>query len=162
MKAVAAIALLSAAVQAAFTETVNGVTYTVTHLDADGSELPVEFGPSIDATSRVAQREQRRKARAAGTTSADLDKRTQTFSNWCGAANLSPPSGVWNAVSGGWTVPEISLHSGQSASSQPSLVQWIGIDGDGCQSGGLIQGGSGSQVCTHLSLFFQTWHPDQH
>lgn len=144
MKAVAAIALLSvAAVQAAFTETVNGVTYTVTHLDADGSELPVEFGPTIDATSRVAQREQRRKARAAG----DKEKRTQTFSNWCGAANLNPPGGVWNEVSGGWTVPEISLRSGQSANNQPSLVQWIGIDGDGCQSGGLIQGGSGSQVC---------------
>ncbi|TQV93527.1 acid proteinase A [Cordyceps javanica] len=143
MKAVAAAALAlfsAAAVRAAFTETVNGVTYTVTHLDADGSELPVEFGPSIDATSRVAQREERRRARA------DYEKRTQTFSNWCGAANLDPPGGAWNRVSGAWTVPEISLRSGQSSDEQPSLVQWIGIDGDGCQQGGLIQGGSGSQI----------------
>ncbi|KAM3524474.1 hypothetical protein NHJ13051_004512 [Beauveria bassiana] len=148
MKTVAAVALLSAAattaVQAAFTETLNGVTYTVTHLAADGSELPVEFGPAIDATSRGAQREQRRRARAAA---ADHEKRTQTFSNWCGAANLSPPGGgAWSRVSGAWTVPEISLRANQSDDDQPSLVQWIGIDGDGCQSGGLIQGGSGSQI----------------
>ncbi|OAA43428.1 Concanavalin A-like lectin/glucanase [Beauveria brongniartii RCEF 3172] len=145
MKTVAAVALLSAAaaVQAAFTETLNGVTYTVTHLAADGSELPVEFGPAIDATSRGAQREQRRRARAA-----DHEKRTQTFSNWCGAANLEPPGndGSWSRVSGAWTVPEISLRANQSDDDQPSLVQWIGIDGDGCQSGGLIQGGSGSQI----------------
>ncbi|KAM3554725.1 hypothetical protein MY1884_005986 [Beauveria asiatica] len=144
MKTAAAAALLSAAaaVQAAFTETLNGVTYTVTHLAADGSELPVDFGPAIDATSRGAQREQRRRARAA-----DHEKREQTFNNWCGAANLSPPGdGSWTRVSGAWTVPEISLRASQSDDDQPSLVQWIGIDGDGCKSGALIQGGSGSQI----------------
>ncbi|KAJ6784611.1 hypothetical protein PWT90_07386 [Aphanocladium album] len=141
MKAVAAIAFLSATAQAAFTETVNGVTYTVTHLDADGTELPVEFGPHIDGESRAAARAQRNQARA------DWEKRSQTFSNWCGAANLSPPGGgAWDRVVGAWTVPQISLRSGQSAASQPSLVQWIGIDGDGCSKGGLVQGGSGSQI----------------
>lgn len=139
MKAVTVLSLFALTSSAAFTETVNGVTYTVTHLDADGSELPVEFGPVVNVTSRVAQREARRKAR-------ENEKRTQTFSNWCGAANLSPPGGAWNEVQGAWTVPQISLRPGQSDYDQPSLVQWVGIDGDGCQSGGLIQGGSGSQV----------------
>ncbi|KAM3510984.1 hypothetical protein MY11210_005383 [Beauveria gryllotalpidicola] len=150
MKAVAAIAFLSAAAtastQAAFTETLNGVTYTVTHLAADGSKLPVEFGPAINATSRGAQRAQRRRARARAR-AADHEKRTQTFGNWCGAANLNPPGGgTWSRVSGAWTVPEISLRASQTANDQPSLVQWVGIDGDGCELGGLIQGGSGSQI----------------
>lgn len=146
MKAVAVVALFSAAVQAAFTETVNGVTYTVTHLDADGSELPVEFGPEIDGTSRAAARAQRQK-----------EKRTQTFGNWCGAANLSPPGGAFNYVSGAWTVPRIGLRPGQRASDNPSVVQWIGIDGDGCSKGGLIQGGSGSQVRLSTPTYTHTY-----
>lgn len=144
MKAFTVLSLFAAAVtQAAFTDTANGVTYTVTHLDADGSELPVEPGPVIDVSNRMAQRESRRKARAA---EAEIEKRSQTFTNWCGAANQSPNGGTWNRISGSWTVPEITLRQGQSASDQPSLVQWIGIDGDGCDKGGLIQGGSGSQI----------------
>lgn len=147
MKAFAAtLALLACAAvgNASYTNTVNGVTYTVTHLDADGSELPVEFGPAINVTSRVANREARRQQKLAQGN--DKQKRTQTFNNWCGAANLNPPGGYWNEVQGYWTVPRISLRQGQSDSDQPGIVQWVGIDGDGCQSGGLIQGGSGSYV----------------
>lgn len=136
MKAVVALSLLSA-VQAAFTETVNGVTYTVTHLDADGSELPVEFGPDLSSISREPQRATRRSGKSV--------KRDQTFNNWCGASNIDPPGGAFNEVEGSWTVPNISLRQGQTDYDQPSLVQWVGIDGDGCNSG-LIQGGSGSQV----------------
>ncbi|OAA72259.1 Concanavalin A-like lectin/glucanase [Cordyceps fumosorosea ARSEF 2679] len=160
MKAAVAltVALLSAAAQAAFTETVNGVTYTVKHFDADGSELPVEFGAAIDAAARAARR---RKAFQAGRGSSSLKQRSQTFDNWCGAANLQPPGGGdWNSVSGKWTVPNISLRPGQSVSDPPSLIQSIGIGGDGClpdgstqgggsngcQSGGIIGGGTGSQI----------------
>ncbi|KAJ3473911.1 hypothetical protein NLG97_g10074 [Lecanicillium saksenae] len=135
MKAVAALTLLSAVAQASLTETVNGVTYTVTYRDADGSELPVLPGPKIDGEARRAAREQRR-----------IQKRSQTEDNWCGYANRSPPNGTFNLVTGSWTVPTVSLRKGQTNADTPSIVQWVGIDGDGCTKGGLIQGGSGSKV----------------
>lgn len=137
MKTIAALVILASVAHTAITETSNGVTYTVTYTDRDGRELPVVRGPKIDASSRRSQRTPRRDGKTL--------KRDQTFSNWCGASNIDSPGGSWNSVSGTWTVPQISLRQGQSSNSDPSLVQWVGIDGDGCNTG-LIQGGSGSQV----------------
>ncbi|KAJ7247137.1 peptidase G1 [Mycena haematopus] len=66
---------------------------------------------------------------------------TVTSSNWCGAALTG--SG-FSSVVGTWTVPTISVRSGQSASSDPALAQWVGIDGFSNEA--LIQGGTLSEL----------------
>ncbi|KAJ6556214.1 peptidase G1 [Mycena capillaripes] len=66
---------------------------------------------------------------------------TVTSSNWCGAAVTG--SGFTSVV-GTWTVPTISLRSGQSSSSDPALAQWVGIDG--FSNSALIQGGTLSEL----------------
>ncbi|KAJ7454559.1 peptidase G1 [Mycena galericulata] len=66
---------------------------------------------------------------------------TVQSSNWCGAALTG--SG-FSSVVGTWTVPTLSLRSGQSTSSEPSLAQWVGIDG--FSNDALIQGGTLSEL----------------
>ncbi|KAJ7208965.1 peptidase G1 [Mycena pura] len=63
---------------------------------------------------------------------------TVTSSNWCGAALTG--SGFTSVV-GTWTVPTITLRSGQSSG---SISQWVGIDG--FSDSALIQGGTLSQL----------------
>lgn len=129
MKAFSVLLLAGAGLaQAALEVTSNGVTYTVTYTKY-GVELPVVPGPKFDFGSR---------GRLSG-------KKRQTSNNWCGVANTNSPGGNWTNIVGAWSVPQISLRQGQSASDQPSIAQWVGIDGDGCGTG-LIQGGSLSQV----------------
>lgn len=127
MKTVSAL-LFAGLAQAALQVTSNGVTYIVTHTK-NGVELPVVPGPKLDFSSRSRQR---------------IGKRA-TSTNWCGVANTNSPGGNWTNIVGAWTVPQISLRQGQSAGDQPSIAQWVGIDGDGCGTG-LIQGGTLSQV----------------
>ncbi|KAJ7752342.1 peptidase A4 family-domain-containing protein [Mycena metata] len=62
-------------------------------------------------------------------------------SNWCGA--ILTGSG-FTSVFASWAVPPLSFRSGQSAASEPSLAQWVGIDG--FTSPGLFQGGVLSQI----------------
>ncbi|KAJ6518401.1 concanavalin A-like lectin/glucanase domain-containing protein [Mycena vulgaris] len=81
--------------------------------------------------------EARRRNRLNGRASAA----TVTSSNWCGAALTG--SGFTSVV-GTWTVPTITLRSGQSAASDPSISQWVGIDG--FSNSALIQGGTLSQL----------------
>ncbi|KAJ7024954.1 peptidase G1 [Mycena alexandri] len=66
---------------------------------------------------------------------------TVQSSNWCGAAVTGTG---FTSVVGTWTVPTLSLRSGQSANSEPALAQWVGIDGFSDSS--LIQGGTLSQI----------------
>ncbi|KAJ7195053.1 peptidase G1 [Mycena pura] len=66
---------------------------------------------------------------------------TVQSSNWCGAAVTG--SG-FSSVVGTWTVPTLSLRSGQSANSDPALAQWVGVDG--FSNSALIQGGTLSQL----------------
>ena len=129
--------LLAGAAQASVSYTSNGVTYTITKTK-DGVEVPGKEGPTLDMTSKAPIK----------TESKEKIKAGQESSNWCGMVDTSAPSGTWTNIYGFWTVPQISLRSGQSDSDEPSIAQWVGIDGDGCGSG-LIQGGTVSQVGTH-------------
>ncbi|KAJ6474271.1 concanavalin A-like lectin/glucanase domain-containing protein [Mycena sanguinolenta] len=66
---------------------------------------------------------------------------TVQSSNWCGAALTG--SGFTSIV-GTWTVPPISLRSGQTAAGAPGILQWVGIDG--FSNSALIQGGTLSEL----------------
>ncbi|KAJ3499280.1 hypothetical protein NLG97_g445 [Lecanicillium saksenae] len=147
MKFLFALTLLGTA-QAVLTETKNGVTYTVTYTK-NGIKLPVVPGPKFSFSSRD------RKSAGSRRLSKTL-KRDQTSNNWCGVANTNAPGGTWSSVSGGWSVPQISLRSGQSPYDQPSIAQWVGIDGDGCGTG-LIQGGTLSQLNSDGSQTNAAW-----
>jgi hypothetical protein len=131
----------------------DGMTYSIT-MTKHGVEIPASIGSIPGASShemqtavakararRQQQQQQRQQARD------NLDKRDLYYSsNWCGLANTNPPSGVWKNVWGGWVVPTVSLRSGQTDSQEPSIAQWVGIDGIGGCNGGLIQGGTVSYV----------------
>ncbi|KAJ7615978.1 peptidase G1 [Roridomyces roridus] len=66
---------------------------------------------------------------------------TVTSSNWCGAALTGTG---FSSVVGTWTIPAITARSGQSSSSEPSISQWVGIDG--FSNSALIQGGTLSEL----------------
>lgn len=118
----------------------NGVNYEIT-MTQHGSELPVELSsrPAL-STSESLKIDSPGKSRR---------NNVQSTANWCGMSNVNPPSGYWTNIESVWTVPQISLRSGQTNANQPSIAQWVGIDGDGCGTG-LIQGGTVSQVCSLL------------
>jgi len=115
----------------------NGVDYSIV-MTQNGVEVPVTLGPALQMNSTgpvatFASRHRRNNVESTG--------------NWCGMSNTEPPSGTWKSVWGGWVVPQVSLRSDQTNADEPSIAQWVGIDGDGCNSG-LIQGGTVSQVST--------------
>ena len=115
----------------------NGVNYEI-KMTQHGSELSIELGSRHDlSTSGSVKIDSPGKIRRNNVQSSS--------SNWCGMANVTPPSGYWTNVEGVWNVPQISLRSGQTNANQPSIAQWVGIDGDGCGTG-LIQGGTVSEV----------------
>lgn len=115
----------------------HGVTYTVTRTK-HGVELPVAMGPKLGVSSKGPIKSLSKGKRQSG----------QESTNWCGMVDTTAPSGTWVNIVGAWTVPQISLRGGQSYSDEPSLAQWVGIDGDGCGTG-LIQGGTLSEVGAH-------------
>lgn len=66
--------------------------------------------------------------------------------NWCGTVQKNLPSGIFQSVTGTWTVPVVTVPSdGTSPDAPYYLYQWVGIDGyywdDSCDA--LIQGGTG-------------------
>ncbi|KUL82435.1 hypothetical protein ZTR_11201 [Talaromyces verruculosus] len=71
-------------------------------------------------------------------------------------ANVNPPSGYWTNGEGIWNVLHISLRSGQTNTNQPSIAQWVGIDGDGCGTG-LIRGGTVSEIMSDGSQSNSAW-----
>lgn len=103
-----------------------------------GSELPIELGTRPDLSTSGSVK--------IGSPGKNRRSNVQSSSsNWCGMSNVNPPSGHWTNVESVWNVPQISLRSGQTNANQPSIAQWVGIDGDGCGTG-LIQGGTVSEV----------------
>lgn len=125
---------LAGLAQAAHQFSSNGVHYSVV-MTKNGTEVPVKMGPPRGRNS------------TRSSAMASLSKRgtVTTTGNWCGLADNSPPSGTWKSVVGGWVVPDVSLRSGQTASEEPSICQWVGIDGYSCSTG-LIQGGTVSEI----------------
>jgi len=132
MKAAAITAILAASMATA------EVTWTFQKFE-NGVEVPFTEGPSTRFQSQAmikvaeARKRNRLNGRATGA--------TVTSSNWCGAAVTG--SGFTSVV-GTWTVPTLSLRSGQSSSSEPALAQWVGIDG--FSNSALIQGGTLSEI----------------
>ncbi|KAJ6481981.1 putative aspergillopepsin-2 precursor [Mycena sanguinolenta] len=132
MKAAAITALLAASLVTA------EVTWTFQKFE-NGVEVPFTEGPATRFQSQAmakvgeARKRNRLNGRAAGV--------TVQSSNWCGAAVTGTG---FTSVSGSWTVPTLSLRSGQSASSEPALAQWVGIDG--FSNSALIQGGTLSEI----------------
>jgi hypothetical protein len=72
-----------------------------------------------------------------------IEKRNEVTANWCGAVSVAPSGTTFKTVVGTWTIPELSLRSGQTVGEGPSIGQWVGISDD---NGGLIQGGTYSVV----------------
>lgn len=145
MKNFAATVLLAAGLaQAAPRAAVQGLDYTVKLTRSNGEELPVkvrELEPEMAAALGRRQSKMKMEGRDVSTTT-----------NWCGAAVYNPnddPTTEFTQVVGTWTVPAISLRDGQTIDNQPSIAQWIGIDGGGPCSSGLLQGGTASQVSCH-------------
>jgi hypothetical protein len=132
MKTSAFVALLAASVASA------EVTWTFKQFD-NGVEVPFTEGPETKFQSQAmakigeARKRNRLNGRAAGA--------TVTSSNWCGAAVTGTG---FTSVVGTWTVPKLTLRSGQSSSSEPALAQWVGIDG--FSNSALIQGGTLSEI----------------
>ncbi len=106
----------------------------------DGIEIATAEGPNTKFQTNVAQRVE----------SARLKKRVDVFTNWCGAAQTTTTSNPFKSVVGTWVVPSISLRSGQTNRNEPSIAQWVGIDG--LSNGALIQGGTLTQVLTLLRI----------
>jgi len=132
MKAAVITAILAASLASA------EVTWTFQKFQ-NGTEVPFSAGPQTKFQSQAmikvgeARKRNRLNGRASGA--------TVTSSNWCGAAVTG--SGFTSVV-GTWTVPTLSLRSGQSSSSEPALAQWVGIDG--FSNSALIQGGTLSEI----------------
>jgi hypothetical protein len=132
MKTAAITAILAASVVAA------EVTWTFQKFE-NGIEVPFTAGPQTKFQSQAMLRvgEARKRNRLNGRAAAT----TVESSNWCGAAVTGTG---FTSVVGTWTVPTITLRSGQSASSEPALAQWVGIDG--FSNDALIQGGTLSEI----------------
>ncbi|KAJ7830333.1 putative aspergillopepsin-2 precursor [Mycena olivaceomarginata] len=132
MKAAALVAILAASLATA------EVTWTFQKFE-NGTEVPFTAGPltRFQSQAMIKVGEARKRNRLNGRASSA----TVTSSNWCGAAITG--SG-FTSVTGTWTIPTISLRSGQSASSDPAISQWVGIDG--FSDSALIQGGTLSQL----------------
>jgi len=132
MKAAVITAILAASLATA------EVTWTFQKFE-NGVEVPIPAGPQTKFQSQAmlkvseARKRNRLNGRASGA--------TVQSSNWCGAAVTG--SG-FSSVVGTWTVPTLSLRSGQSANSDPALAQWVGVDG--FSNSALIQGGTLSQL----------------
>jgi hypothetical protein len=132
MKAAAITAILAASLATA------EVTWTFQRFE-NGVEVPFTAGPQTRFQSQAmakvgeARKRNRLNGRASGA--------TVQSSNWCGAALTG--SGFTSVV-GTWTIPTISLRSGQSAASDPAISQWVGIDG--FSNSALIQGGTLSEL----------------
>ncbi|KAF7333822.1 Acid proteinase A [Mycena venus] len=118
MKAAALIAILAASLATA------EVTWTFQKFE-NGTEVPFTAGPLTSATASTGARLPPRSHRPTG------------------AVPPSPAPG-FTSVTGTWTIPTISLRSGQSSSSDPAISQWVGIDG--FSDSALIQGGTLSQL----------------
>jgi len=132
MKAAAITAILAASLATA------EVTWTFQKFE-NGVEVPFSAGPStrFQSQAMIKVGEARKRNRLNGRASAA----TVQSSNWCGA---SVTGTGFTSVIGTWTVPTLSLRSGQSAASDPSLAQWVGIDG--FSNSALIQGGTLSEL----------------
>ncbi|KAJ7448984.1 putative aspergillopepsin-2 precursor [Mycena latifolia] len=132
MKAAAIIAILAASLASA------EVTWTFKKFQ-NGTEVPFSAGPltRFQSQAMVKVGEARKRNRLSGRASAA----TVTSSNWCGAALTGTG---FTSVTGTWTIPTISLRSGQSSSSDPAISQWVGIDG--FSDSALIQGGTLSEL----------------
>ncbi|KAH8892469.1 concanavalin A-like lectin/glucanase [Thozetella sp. PMI_491] len=112
----------------------------------DGVEIGTALGPQTELQTNVMQRVQE----------ARKEKRltaAESSSNWCGAAQTT--TGTFKSVVGSWKVPTISLRSGQTNSQQPSIAQWVGIDG--FSNSALIQGGTLTQISSSGSQSTFAW-----
>jgi len=111
----------------------------------NGTEVPFTAGPQTKFQSQamklVGEARKRNRLSGRATLTSSASDATVTSSNWCGAALTG--SG-FTSVTGTWTVPAITLRSGQSSSSDPALAQWVGIDG--FSNDALIQGGTLSEL----------------
>ncbi|KAI1328854.1 peptidase A4 family-domain-containing protein [Xylariaceae sp. FL0255] len=78
--------------------------------------------------------------------------------NWCGAVQLSPPSGTWDYVAGTFPVATISSDTpdGTGPNDEYFLYEWVGIDGYSSSSScsGLIQSGTGYYIQESSSTLF--------
>ncbi|KAH8650085.1 peptidase A4 family-domain-containing protein [Xylariales sp. PMI_506] len=115
------------------------VSFNVKAYD-NGVEIPyVDEGIIMgDFGTRLNQRLQNAKAKGTGSS-------VSVSSNWCGSVAQTTTK-TFQSVSGQWVVPTLTLRDGQTDSDNPSVAQWVGIDGDGCASGALIQGGTLSTI----------------
>lgn len=144
-----AICILAGVAQAATRYTSeNGIDYTIT-MTQHGVEIPAELStvPNLSTKGPV-------KASANGKRRRNT---VQSTTNWCGMSNVNPPSGHWTNVEAIWTVPQISLRSGQTDADEPSIAQWVGIDGDDSCATGLIQGGTVSSINSDGSQSNYAW-----
>ncbi|KAF7308977.1 Acid proteinase A [Mycena kentingensis (nom. inval.)] len=133
MKVAALVALFAASLASA------EVNWTFQKFE-NGVEVPaITIGPQTQFQSQAMAKvgEARKRNRLNGRASAV----TVTSSNWCGAAVTGTG---FSSVVGTWTVPAITLRSGQSANSDPAMAQWVGIDG--FSNSALIQGGTLSEL----------------
>ncbi|KAI1266579.1 peptidase A4 family-domain-containing protein [Xylariaceae sp. FL1019] len=115
-------------------------TYSAKAHDASGNEAPV-VAYTIPVSSV--------RSNGALTKFASNDKAKRqdvtTSGNWCGAVQLSPPSGTFNYVAATFPVANISSDTpdGTGPDDEYFLYEWVGIDGFTGECSGLIQSGTG-------------------
>ncbi len=105
----------------------------------NGVEVPTVQGPETQFQTNVMQWVQASRQK-------EREVAAESSGNWCGAAQTT--SGTFKSVVGSWTVPTLSLRSGQTNRNEPSIAQWVGIDG--FSNSALIQGGTLTQVCIYI------------
>jgi hypothetical protein len=120
----------------------SGFTYSLTKTQ-HGVEVPITSPPTpLNKTKPAFEAAAKRDLQRGG----KKNRRQSVTYNWCGLVQTSPPSGqVWSEINGAWTIPVLTLRSGQSYTTTPGIDQWVGLDG-GCGSQVLVQGGTGSDL----------------
>ena len=75
--------------------------------------------------------------------------------NWSGYADVESGSSTVSAVSGRWTIPQVSCPSGLYSNQDAFAAQWVGIDG--ATNGTVEQLGTGEQ-CYEDQLYYYVWY----
>ncbi|KAI0139346.1 peptidase A4 family-domain-containing protein [Xylariaceae sp. FL1272] len=115
-------------------------TYSAKAHDASGNETPVAAYTipvtSVRSNGALTKFSSNDKARRQDVT---------TSGNWCGAVQLTPPSGTFNYIAATFPVANISSDTpdGTGPDDEYFLYEWVGIDGFTGECSGLIQSGTG-------------------
>lgn len=88
-----------------------------------------------------------------------LVRRTESWDTWCGAIQSSPPGQVQSAEAS-WVVPTVSAPAGGSNQVDWVEYHWVGIDGTGPCTSGILQAGTSGDVSNAAEILTLYTHAE--